>query len=53
MLEMAVSLFVILAASVLYLQAAQPGGICSVIDHAYLCGDKPARVKDLGIAAAD
>ena len=53
MLKMIASLFVVLAASFLYLQAALPGGVCAMVDHPYLCGDEPVRVKDLGIAAAD
>ena len=53
MLKMVASLFVVLAASILYLQAAQPGGLCAMVDHPHMCGDKPLWVKDPGVAAAD
>ncbi len=53
MLKMAASLLVILAASLIYLQAAQPGGLCAAIGHSHLCGDKAGAAQALGVAAAD
>ncbi len=53
MLKMAASLLVIVVASIVYLQVAQPGGLCAAIGHSHLCGDKAGAVEALGVAAAD
>ena len=54
MLKMAAALFMILAASTVYLHAAQPGGLCALIGHPYVCpADAPYRMNPTGLAAAD
>ena len=55
MLRIAAALFTVLAASVVYLHAAQPGGLCAVIDHPQLCrqADAPYGMDLLGAANVD
>ena len=54
MLKMATALLMILGASFAYLHTAQPGGLCAVIDHPYLCHGGTSYGMDAPeLAAAD